>query len=376
MNQYAPSLSVTQFMILLWGSLFSPVMELLLSVVSDTTPRVGFLAPLLAFPFLLLSGYVLLSLSHTKEGLHHGLTQGTRPMLGLILLLVYLLWGILLLSLRLQLAALSFRSVGYKEGSFFFLLPVLALFVWWMAGTGLTSFARASTFFFAALVVMFLLVIGLSLSQVEWVYLLPVTTSDVLPLFQGMAGVLSILGYLIFATFFIGDVAWGDSSTNHRTWVLWCVLACVSMSLFLLVATGTFGSALLQDMGDPFFQLAKGVRVEGGFQRVESLVAAVWTLADFLLMGVILRSCAYCLEKILTQIKKKTWEQEKHDKIILGIIVGISAMIALAFPRLTSFSETWALFGNLVLGWVLPFGLFFIKKVLHSRRKRDRLENV
>lgn len=371
-------LSVTQFMILLWGSLFSPVMELLLSIVSGTAPKGGFLTPLFALPFLLLGGYVFSSFRgrEEKSGFHQGLTHGFPSPVGLFLLLTYLLWGILVLSLRLQLSALSFRSVGYKEGSFFFLLPVLAVFVWWMAGTGLSSFARSATFFFGGLVLMFSLVMGLSFSQVTLIYLLPVTVSDIPSLFQGTAGVLSLLGYLVFSTFFLGDVSWGDRATNHRTWVLWCILVCVAMSLFLFVATGVFGSSLLQDMGDPFFQLAKGVRVEGGFQRIESLVAATWTLADFLLLGVILRSCVYLVTEILSLSGKKIKNKTMWERLVLGCIVTVSALIALFFPYLHTISETVVLFGSLLLGWVLPFGIFLTKKVLHSKGNCDRLESV
>lgn len=371
-------LSVTQFMILLWGSLFSPVMELLLSMVSGSTPKGGFLTPLFALPFLLLGGYVFSSLggSEKKVGFHHGLTGSIPSSMGLFLLLTYLLWGIFVLSLRLQLSALSFRTVGYKEGSFFFLLPVLALFIWWMAGTGLSSFARSATFFFGALVLMFSLVMGLSASQVKFIYLLPVTVSDIPSLLEGTTGVLSVLGYLMFATFFLGDVSWGDNASNHRTWVLWCVLVCVAMSLFLFVATGVFGASLLQDMGDPFLQLAKGVRVEGGFQRIESLVAAIWTLGDFLLLGVILRSCVCLASEILRHVGKKIKNETLWERLVLGVIVGISAIIALFFPYLHRLSETVVLFGSLLLGWVLPFGIFLTKKVLHSKGNCDRLESV
>lgn len=372
-------ISVTQFMILLWGAILSPMMELLLSVTSEVANYGAFLCPLLAIPFLLIAAYVIRELCGEKggkgaksvkdgtsgeiNGYAKGLTSCFCPFSGKAILCIYGLWGIILLALRLQLSALSFRSVGYKEGSLYFLLPVVALLVLWMATSSFGGFARASTLFFGALITMFLLVLGLSAPEVNITYVLPLWTQDILPIFQSTIAVLGIFGYLIYGSFFLGDVAWvKNPKTNGRFWISWTVTGCVLLSLLIFIATGTFGASLLKDMSQPFLQLAKGVRIEGAFQRIESLTASLWTLADFILIGVLLRGTAYAFGKSMKSLK---------NEYIMFVVMAIATLIALFFPMLQSFSNNLILMGNLCLGWILPLGLFFVKKVLHFPRKGD-----
>lgn len=352
-------ISVTQFMILLWGGILSPMIELLLPVTVKTTTYGAFLSPLLTIPFLLILAYVMRELSQGG----FWICQCFCSFSGKVMLFIYGLWGIILLALRLQLCAISFRSVGYKEGSLYFLLPVVALLVLWMAGSSFGGFARASTLFFGGLLVMFITVLGLSLSEVTLSYVLPLWTMDAVPVFQATVGVLGIFGYWIYGSFFYEDVTWvSEKRINGRFWMTWCILGCFLLSLLIFVATGTFGANLLGDMSNPFYQLAKGVRVEGGFQRIESLVASILTLADFILMGVLLRGTSYTLGKLF-HFYKKQW-------IMCGIMA-ISVGISLSCPYLQSVSDHVILVGNLVLGWILPLGLFFIKKVLHFPKKDD-----
>lgn len=366
-------ISVTQFMILLWGGILSPMMELLLPITSKVANYGAFLSPLIAIPFLLIAAYVMRELCEqtnqkgSTEGEINSYSQGISSCFcsfsGKVVLCIYGLWGIVLLALRLQLSALSFRSVGYKEGSLFFLLPVVALLVLWMAGSSFGGFARASTLFFWALMIMFVLVLGLSAPEVNITYVLPLWTQNLLPIFQSTVAVLGIFGYLIYGTFFLGDVAWVENpKINGRFWISWTITGCILLSLLIFIATGTFGASLLTDMSQPFFQLAKGVRIEGAFQRIESLTASIWTLADFILIGVLLRGTAYTFEKSLPALK---------NQYIMCVVMAIATLIALFFPMLQGYSDNLILIGNLCLGWILPLGLFFVKKVLHFPRKRD-----
>lgn len=54
---------------------------------------------------------------------------------------------------------------------------------------------------------------------------------------------------------------------------------------------------MTQRMDTPFFMMVKGVGVEGAFGRVESVVIALWVLADLALLTLLLCSCC-CMRKL------------------------------------------------------------------------------
>lgn len=64
---------------------------------------------------------------------------------------------------------------------------------------------------------------------------------------------------------------------------------CLALCGAQLVILGVFGPGTHGGAGKPVFQMAKSVGVEGAFQRVESLVAAVWSFSDLILLAGLLQ---------------------------------------------------------------------------------------
>lgn len=360
-------LSQTQFLVIFWGGMLAPITETLVTLTARTTERGAFLAPLLALPFLVVIGYVYQELCGTK-GFAEGIKGCFSNVSGNIVLGIYSLWGVVLTTVRLQVVAERFQWVGYKEGAIQMILPLVALFVLWMTASHFSAFARASTIFFGGLLVCFVVVLTFSLGEVTVYRVLPFGSRDIQPIIEATLGVLSLMGLLCYTGFFLGDVTQKDASSTGkqwgRTWILWCVVGCVALSLYVFIATGVFGQQLLVDMSSPFLQLAKGVRISGGVQRIESLVASLWVFSDFILLGVLLRGTCVSVEKILENAKKK-----RKGLVIMGGIVAVATFFGVWLPP---FGETWEkllLSIQLVLAWILPLGLFFVKKVLHYPKK-------
>ena len=112
---------------------------------------------------------------------------------------------------------------------------------------------------------------------------------------------------------------------------------------------GNLGPELAQRLNSPFFALAKSVGVEGAFQRVESIIAALWTFGDLALLGVL----AFALWKAAKQIFPRAKQKPAVTAILIpGAVLGIAAfpegVLADAFVRET------ALLGNLMMGLALP----------------------
>lgn len=354
------NISLTQFMILFWGGLLSPLVESLLQIAPLYGGKGAWLTPWLILPLLLLWGYMISSFCGNTKGFAHSLGEHFGKTGGKLLLWGYFLWGVFLFAVQLRLCAMGFLAVGYQEGSMLFILPALALFVWWMSGSSLGGFARSATIYFGILLVVFFAVLSLSVKEVALTRVLPLWTEDIPTIALGSVPVMGLFGYGIFSSFFLGEV--NSPEKMWRPWVGWSIFGCFFTSVFLFIAIGTFGRELLVTMEEGFFQLSKGVAVEGGFQRMESVVLALWTLADLILLGVLLRGTAQCGKKIVN------WQQ---SPLIMSVIILSATVLSLVFPFLHGYAHDVVLWGNLFFGWLLPCALFLLKKVLHSSKACD-----
>lgn len=359
-------LSFSQYMLLFWGSLLSPMAESLLPL----TGKTAFLAPLLFLPFLLLWGALMKDFLQDKQGNIMGFAEKiatfspSQEKLGLwskLILLLYLLWGIVLLSYQLRLCATSFLSVGYQEGSLYFILPALAVFVLWLSSGSLGGFARASTFYFAILLLVLFGVLGFSIPMAQWTRVYPLTVTDFYSLKDCFFPIFSLFAYGIYGTFLWGQVVLegntvndksqqGKSSALWKKYCTWSILGAIICAVFVLVPTAVFGTELMGKLDKPFFVLAKSISLEGGFQRVESIVLSLWTLGDFILLGVLLRASTQCGKKLAR------WQ---HDPLIMTAIVATALVFALCIPEL---HNPWLIhWGNFLLAWLFPCVLFLLK---------------
>ena len=337
-------ISQTQLCALLWAGLMAPAAELLPAVTLPAAGRGAWLSALIALPALLVLGWGLARLG--AGGLAEAVRRTLGPVLGRLLLLAYLLWGELLLALRLRLCAQRLIASGERDGSLWFFLPAAALLALWMARGKLAAFARAGQVFLALLLLAAGIVLGLSVPQVQGEYLAPLGWGDVEPALRGTLPLLGVLGYGVYAGFLWGDT---EPAQRKRDWIFWSGGGCVLLAAEQAVVVGNFGPALTQRLSHPFFALAKSVGVEGAFQRVESLIAAVWTFADLSLLGVL----AFALWKAAKQIFPRAKQKPTVTAILIpGAVLGIAA-----FPEgvmADAFGRETALLGNLMMGLALP----------------------
>ena len=111
--------------------------------------------------------------------------------------------------------------------------------------------------------------------QVRGENLLPVWWTDLPAAARAAGPVLGVLCYGSFAGFFLDCVAAGERA-RRPVWLRWTLGGCAALAAMQLVVVGSFGAPLTARLEIPFITLAKSIGVEGAFQRVEGLVAAVW----------------------------------------------------------------------------------------------------
>lgn len=272
------SLSFRQLMVLLWAGMLGPAAEMLPGPAgkAGAAGLTGLLAAGLA---LALAGNLLWRVAAPAEGLAAGL----RNSLGSWALYLYIIWGEVLLSVRLRLSAQRLAGAGSRDGTVWFFLLVLALFAAWMGRGRLGALGRTAEMMFGALVLTAGAVLVLALFQTRGLNLLgrPWETGRGATALQA----LSVASCGLFAAFLIQP---RNMERQGKSWLRWTAGGCAALALGELIILGSFGPELTARLEVPFLQLAKSVGVEGAFQRAESVAAALWSFSDLLLLAEIL----------------------------------------------------------------------------------------
>lgn len=352
-------ISHTQLTALVWAGVLAPAAELLPAITLPTAGKGAWLAPVAAIPLVLLSGWLLGSLAG-ERGLASSIRSVGGPLFGGLLLLIYIGWAELLLALRLRLSAQRLLDAGNRDGSlWFFLLGVAALALW--VGLGkLSAFARAGQIFLGVLLTAGLVVLALSLTKVRPERTLPLWREDLLPVLSSALPAAGVLGWGICGAFLTGHV---EGKSRWR-WFFWGMGGCLLLTLAQWITLGNLGPALSARLDNPFFALAKSVGVEGAFQRVESVIAALWTLADLSMAALLL----FAIRNIIAVLAPKAGERR-----LAAAALGAAVLLALAvFPDDAAgrWSRELVPVMNLVLGVLLPTVLWLLEGITGRGKKQ------
>lgn len=343
-------ISLRQLLTLTFAALLSPAVQVLPGLTARRAGAAGWLAALLALPALLLLCWGLRTLCR-GGGEEGGLAGAARRLLGPAagrgLCLIYLLWGVWLLAANARQAARRFLTISYRNGPMLLFLFVLLGVAFWLARKPVRALARAGEVFFLTLSVGLALSLGLGAFQIEAVNLLPVWLED-LPAAGGAAlPVLGLLGYTVFAACLGGHVI--PQEHSRRTLRRWAAGLCLTLTGIQVVCLGSFGPGLAGRMDTPFYMMVRGVGFEGTFQRIESVIIALWALSDLALLALLICACGLLAQTVFG-IKRRS------AAVIPVTLLAAAGAVGL-FPNafgLDRALEGPALWGGLLLGFAVP----------------------
>lgn len=345
-------LSQTQRMALFWAGGLAPAAEHLPRQLADLAGTGSWLAPLLAaLPLLLLLS--LLSALAGERGLAASLSSVLGRKAGRGVLALYLLWGLGLLALRFRLCAQRLVDSGTRDGNLWFFLLVTAALVLWMGRGTLGAFARAGQLFLGLLLTAVAVVLLLSLRPADLLRLTPAALAPK-PLLAGALTTAGTLGWGLFAAFLPTERA--EKGSGHT--LLWTLGGCGLLAMGQAVLLGCLGVGLVTRLDRPFFALTKQIGIEGAFQRVESAAAALWTLADLCMAGVLVFAIRYIIEE---------WKGRSAPWCPWLTVLG-SGTMALVLPA--DGAARWVPLGSLLLGLALPSVVWGIQRAKDKRREK------
>lgn len=274
-------LSMRQMMVLLATALLAPASDLLPVLTAQKAGGAGWLAVLGALPLLLIALWAAGRI--VRSG---GIGTVLGGILKYIIIVIYLAWILLTLALALRLSGARL-AVMYGEGPAFGCVAVLLVVAVWMGLGKSAALARAGEVFYLALAVALAGVLFLAAFHIEPENLCP-SVSEVAALPAGSIAAAGFLLNILPAAALGGGV--GMKPQNGRRAVGWTVAFCVAVTLLLGAVIGCLGPQLSARLPSPFLTMVQGLGIKGTFQRTEALFAALWTLSDLILIGLLLHA--------------------------------------------------------------------------------------
>ena len=347
--------SLRQLLTLTFAALLSPAIRILPGRTAEIAGEGGWLAAVAALPVLLGLCWVLFALLKGK-GLGQTALEVLGPVLGRVVMALYLLWGLFLLAANARLVALRFLTVSYRNAPLPLFLAALLAITFWLTIKPVRVLARAGEVFYLALAIGLGLSLAMGAFQMDPGRILPLWGEDLPAMGAAALPVLGLLGYVVFAAF-LGDRVIPRPGGRKKA-MGWAVGLCLTLTALQAVCLGNFGPGLSIRMNTPFFMMVKGIGIAGTFQRVESVILALWGLAVLALLGLLAAACAAMVRTLLPVQGRKG--------VALPLVLLALAGALWLFPDaffLTRTMERAALAGNLVMGFVLPLALLAIKKL-------------
>lgn len=346
------ALSLRQMMVLLATALLAPATDLLPALTAQKAGSAGWLAALGALPLLLIALWAGAGLCQNG-----GLCRTLGRIPGGVLTIVYLIWTLLTLTLSLRLSAARLAEV-YGDGPAFLCAAALLAVAVWM-GLGKTSaFARAGEIFYLALAVALAGVLFLAVFKVEGSnFRLSGSEAAALP---GCSAATAGLLLNIFPAAALGRKVTVRAHNSRRA-VGWTVAFCAAVTLLLGAVIGCLGPRLTARLSAPFLIMVQGLGVKGAFQRTEALFAALWTLSDLTLAGLLLHTW----RELADQLRPGTWSRWSIlPAAVIALAGGWTLFASLENTRL--FCRQVLPTVGLILGLALPLAAQIL---LRFRRK-------
>lgn len=353
-------ISRRQLLTLTFAALLSPAVRVLPAETARRAGEAGWLSALAALPVVLALCWVLRALLRSAGGdMTLAIRQAAGGALGKVVIALYLLWGLFLLAANARLVALRFLSVGYRNGPMpLYVLAVMAL-VFFLVRRPVRVLGRAGEVFYLALAIGLGFSLIMGLFQIQPVRALPVWSQDVPGLLSAAVAVLGVFGYAVFAAFLAGS----GEDTRRSSLFRWAGVFCLILTLLQLVCIGSFGAGLTERMHSPFFMMVKGIGIRGTFQRVESVILALWVLSDLALLALLACACSVMAQALLPV---------RRERAVLPVAALGAAGGLWLFPSAFALGQTMVLVGlpgSLIMGFGLPLALWIALRLRQGGKK-------
>ena len=348
-------------------AILSPLIRRFPRVLAETAGRTAWLsAPFSAIPLAagIALGFLFFRRRQGPTSYATVLTDTLGKIPGRIVTLLYTIWVLFYAGFLLRSGAARFISTVYPGAGPWLFITVSSLVCALAALGSLRAVARAAMIFRPLLIAVFAAAILLTVKDIDFGELLPVTAADLLPNGYAALKTVNVLSIAAFMTF-LGDKV--EGRLRVRDLAPWGAALLLIIAAMTVSSIGMFGPELTAKLTYPFFMLVRDVSILGSLERAEPVVIALWVFSDFILVSILLqiagknlRECFGCAE---TGTPPHFSDFSRGRWMLLLCVVLIAAAGLLAAPDVQTFelfSETIIPLGNALFVFVLPLPVLVI----------------
>ena len=356
--------SVKQGMMLVVVGLLSPVIRILPGEMTARGGEASWLGAVFALiPAVLVALMVCDLVKRPGEDLTDAVCQAFGTVAGRVICFLLGLWVVIWASTLVRFFGEGFLSTSYVGEPVQLFVTLLLVVVFYAAHKRLCVLARAGQIFFWILIVVVVGVFALTAANIDGKNLGPVTGPDLPGALLAAGPFLGVLSGGVCMALLAKDMV---QETKSLRSVVLCVVGLAAVTgVLLFITVGNFGVTMLLRLQTPFFMLIKGISIANLFERVESVVIALWMLTDFVLVTMMVKAAARSFARALGA------EQEKScvTPVLLLILTG-SALIASNSFALATWMESILTPINLVVGFVFVPIIWCVVKVRKKLEKK------
>lgn len=348
------------------GIFFVGVLSLIIKVIPKQTTALSgkgtWVASLLALIPILFLFWMLYLLLHRAKGKHLGEIYCSifGMVLGKILIGCYFLWTLFLMCMTARDYGDRFLATTYQNEVLALFIALLLALVFVTARGSLRAFGRMGEMCMVILLTVLILLIIFSASKVNLdlkrtVLLAP---EDLLAAVPSVLPYISIVGIATYSGFLWPSIQLQERG-NGKLIVRWIIFFSLLFTLLQIAILSVMGPELVPHLQFPLFHLIKNITVFGVFERLESMVIALWVATDYIFVSVF-AILSVTLLKFLFHLKGDT--KEWISPILLLVFVGSLLITSNSFA-LEEFSRTVVRMVDIVLCFGVPVLAVVIGKI-------------
>jgi len=328
-------ISRRQFVAMAFVGTLSPLIRRFPQILAAIAGRSAWLSA----AFAVIPAAVILAAAHFlfrrhPAGYREVLTDVLGAALGRTVIGLYALWFLFYAGFLLRSGAVRFLSTVYPGAAATPFILVAAALGTLAASGSLRAIARSAMLFRPLLAAVLIAAPLLSLRDLDFSLLVPVTSADLLP--NGIAALETVNALSSAACLaFLGDRL--EKPLRPRDYAPWAGLLLVLLGAVTAACIGVFGAGLTAKLRYPFFMLVRDISVLGSLERAEPVVIALWVFSDFVALSVLLRIAAENLRCSLGLSKPRR---------ILPLCAAAAAAVGFCVARDTA---AFALFSDAVI---------------------------
>lgn len=275
--------------------------------------------------------------------------------LGKALTTLYIVWVVFLMSVETRQYGQRLLVAGYEgmplEGFFLIMLGL----VLWMSRGKLSALGRMAEVFYLILALTLAVVLGFSLLNLEPSYVLPIWVEEWSGGIKATAVPTGIMLMGVVLLFLWGTVK--PSTNDNKQAVRWLAVICLVATLIQLAIIGQLGTAVTLGIDTPFFQLTRGLAISGAFQRMESIVVALWLISDFVLLVLLVHVGKVLVVSVVGE-RVERWVPWIMVFLVLWVAVGPMA----DGQQTALLAQRWIPLSNLIFGGLVPLMIAMVMR--------------